>query len=196
MGPAHVTLKLRRGLPRLRTPRCYRVLERAFRAGKEKPGFGLCQFSVQDDHLHLIVEADGRWDLTRGMQGLVIRIAKALNRHWGGRHGPVFAERYFSRALTKRNEIWRAFRYVLCNARKHGKWFSKTQPDPFSSGRWFTRWLNGSQIRRPLRDPPVRRSRDFLVSLILPIEIDAAPGTPSYGAWETTETFEELLARV
>ena len=93
MGPAHVTLKLRRGLPKLRTPRCYRVLERAFRAGMEKKGFLLCQFSVQDDHLHLIVEANSSWDLTRGMQGLVIRIAKALNRHWRDRHGPVFAER-------------------------------------------------------------------------------------------------------
>ena len=82
MGPAHVTLKLRRGLPKLRTPRCYRVLERALRAGMEKPDFLLCQFSVQDDHLHLIVEANSQWDLTRGMQGLTIRIAKALNRHW------------------------------------------------------------------------------------------------------------------
>ena len=114
---------------------------------------------------------------------------------WGGRHGAVFAERYFARAVTKRNEIWRAYRYVLCNARKHGKWFSKTQTDPFSSGRWFTRWINGSQVRRPLRDPPVRRSLDLMTSLILPIELDAVPGTPTYGIPHTTETLEELLAR-
>ena len=53
-GPVHVTLKLCRGLPSLRTPRAYRVLERAFRAGKEKNGFGLYQFSVQRDHIHLM----------------------------------------------------------------------------------------------------------------------------------------------
>ena len=129
------------------------------------------------------------------MQGLVIRIAKALNRHWRGRHGPVFAERYFARELTKPNELWRALRYVLCNARKHGKWFSRTQPDPFSSGRWFTGWRDSSQVRRPLRDPPVRRSRSFLSSRIDRLEIDAVPGTPTYAAWETVETLEELLAR-
>ena len=84
----------------------------------------------------------------------------------------------------------------MCNARKHGKWFSKTQPDPFSSGRWFTRWNDASQIRRPLRDPPVRRSRDYLVSLIFPIDIDAVPGTPTYGVWHTNETLEEMLAGV
>ena len=62
-------MKIRRGLPSLRTPRAYRVLERAFREGKEKQEFGLYQFSVQRDHLHLIVEANDRHALARGMQG-------------------------------------------------------------------------------------------------------------------------------
>jgi hypothetical protein len=40
-GVCHVVLRVRRGLPWLRTPRAYRVLERAFRARKEKVGFAL-----------------------------------------------------------------------------------------------------------------------------------------------------------
>ena len=100
-GPVHVTLKICRGLPNLRTPRAYRVLERAFRAGKEKKDFGLCQYSVQRDHLHLIVEANDRRALACGMQGLAIRIAKALNKHLHGRRGSVFSERYFARSLLK-----------------------------------------------------------------------------------------------
>ena len=46
-GVCHVVLRVRRGLPWLRTPKAYRVLERAFREGKEKRGFALVQFSVQ-----------------------------------------------------------------------------------------------------------------------------------------------------
>ena len=42
-GVCHVVLRVRRGLPWLRTPRTYRVLERALRAGKEKKGFALVQ---------------------------------------------------------------------------------------------------------------------------------------------------------
>src|SRR5262249_17406112 len=98
-GAAHVVLRIRRGLPGLRTPRAYRVLERAFRRGKSKDGFRLIEYSVQHDHLHLIVEADHREQLARGMQGLMIRIAKGLNRFWHRRVGHVFADRYFALAM-------------------------------------------------------------------------------------------------
>ena len=39
----------------------------------------IIEFSVQGNHLHLIVEAENSDALSRGMQGLAIRIAKALN---------------------------------------------------------------------------------------------------------------------
>ena len=81
-GVCHVVLRVRRGLPWLRTPRTYRVLEQAFRRGKEKQGFALVQFSVQGEHLHLLIEAESKVELARGMQGLTIRIAKNLNRYW------------------------------------------------------------------------------------------------------------------
>jgi REP element-mobilizing transposase RayT len=47
-------------------------------------------FSVQRDHLHLIVEASDRRALSRGMQGLSIRVARAANGELG-RKGRVFA---------------------------------------------------------------------------------------------------------
>ena len=181
-GPVHVTLKICRGLPNLRTPRAYRVLERAFRAGKEKQNFGLCQYSVQRDHLHLIVEANNRRALARGIQGLAIRIAKALNKHWHGRRGSVFSERYFARALVKPMEVWRALRYVLNNALKHGDWFSKSLPDPFSSGRWFRRWEGRWGQQMALRSPALATPRHFLTHFgeRWSIRIDEVPGTPSF----------------
>jgi REP element-mobilizing transposase RayT len=162
----HVVLRVRRGLPWLRTPRTYRVLERAFRAGKEKRGFALVQFSVQRDHLHLLIEAESKAALARGMQGLTIRIAKGLNRYWRRRVGSVFAERYFARAVQSAKEIKRALAYVLNNARKHGAWTSTSAPDPFSSGRWYSGWWESLQnICRPLRSPPVARPSDLYLNM-------------------------------
>jgi len=112
------------------------------------------------------------------MQGLGIRVAKALNKHWHGRRGSVFAERYFARALKRPMQVWRAVRYVLNNARKHGAW-SGNHPDPFSSGRWFQGW--SSEVKRPLRRSPVISARDYLTDswrLMGSIGVTEVPGTP------------------
>ena len=165
-GVCHVVLRVRRGLPWLRTPKTWRVLEGAFRAGKEKRGFALVQFSVQGDHLHLLIEAEDKTALARGLQGLTIRIAKNLNRFWRRRRGSVFAERYFARAVQTAKEIKRALAYVLNNAHKHGVWSSPTTPDPFSSGRWYTGWWESfASLCRPLRAPPVAEARDMYLSM-------------------------------
>src|SRR5262245_1911389 len=181
-GVCHVVLRVRRGLPWLRTPRTYRVLERAFRQAKEKEGFALVQFSVQRDHLHLLVETSDRNRLARGMQGLAIRIAKNLNRFWRRPVGSVFAERYFARAVQTAKEIKRALQYVLSNARKHGVWSSPDQPDPFSSGRWYGAWYGPADIRRPLRAPPVAEARDLYLTMPSFRSLDVAfvPGSSSW----------------
>src|SRR5262245_39857104 len=83
--PAHVTVKLSRGLPRLRQKKEYAALRAAFAAGRERFGFRLVHYAVLNDHLHLLVEAHDRVALSRGLQGLLIRIAKALNRLWSRR---------------------------------------------------------------------------------------------------------------
>ena len=56
-----------------------------------KVWFRVVHFSVQADHVHLIVEADSRLGLIRGVQGLAVRCAKAINRELGGagRCGPA-----------------------------------------------------------------------------------------------------------
>src|SRR5205814_5899954 len=57
--PVFATTHLRAGLPSLRSPEAFAVLEKAFAgsiAGAEQHGFRLVHFSVQATHLHLIVE--------------------------------------------------------------------------------------------------------------------------------------------
>jgi hypothetical protein len=126
--------------------------------------------------LHLLVETTSKLRLACGMQGLVIRIAKALNRFWRGRLGSVFAERYFSRALEGFRQIRRALVYVLQNGRKHGTWTSPTRPDPYSSGPWYRTWSAIEPPRRPLRLPPVMPARDMYLTMPCSLDLTSTPG--------------------
>jgi REP element-mobilizing transposase RayT len=141
--PAHITLRLRPVVRTLRNGRHYKVVHAALGAGAERRGFRLVHYSVQRDHLHLIVEADDRRALARGMQGLNIRIARRLNRALK-RSGPVLADRYHARVLGSPTEVRRALLYVLNNARHHAAQGRATYPqswiDPFSSAADFDGW--------------------------------------------------------
>ena len=159
--PAHVTVKLSRGLPRLRSRREYAALRAAFAAGCDRNGFRLTHYAVLNDHLHFLVEAQDRRALARGVQGLVIRIARALNKLWG-RRGKVFADRYHDRILKSPSEVRNALRYVLGNGKKHaarGREVSVPQAlDTFTSAPWFDGFRETIHVRgleavvRPVTD--------------------------------------------
>jgi putative transposase len=135
--PVHVTVRLREGLPSLRRDAAREAIERSFRAGCERFGFRLTQYSLQSNHVHLIAEAGDERALSRGMKGLLVRVARALNRLWA-RKGSVFADRYHTHPLRTPREVRAALAYVLHNARRHG--LRVLGIDPYSSGRWFDGW--------------------------------------------------------
>src|SRR5687767_4964895 len=159
--PAHVTLKLRQHLPRLRQKDEYAAVRAAFVKGKNRFGFRLCHYAVLNDHLHLIVEAPDRAALRRGLQGLAIRIARALNRLWR-RKGKVFADRYHDRVLTSPREVRNALRYVLANGKKHAAEGREVAVhaaiDTFTSAPWFDGFREPVRVRgleaivRPVTD--------------------------------------------
>ncbi|MCU0866077.1 MAG: transposase [Planctomycetes bacterium] len=138
--PVHVTVKLREHLPPLRRRDAYAALRAAFAAGCDRNGFRLVHYAVLNDHLHFVVEAQGRTSLSRGVQGLLIRIARTLNRLWQ-RRGRVFADRYHDHILRSPREVRNALRYVLGNARHHaatGRMVAVPQAiDTFTSAPWF-----------------------------------------------------------
>jgi REP element-mobilizing transposase RayT len=134
-------VRLRKGLPTLRESSVRRAIERALAFGNRRAGFRLVHFSLQSNHIHLLVEAGDRRALSRGMQALLVRVSRALNRHWK-RRGPVFWDRFHARPLRTPREVRTALVYVLQNARHHG--LKLAGPDPYSSGRWFDGW------KRPL----------------------------------------------
>jgi hypothetical protein len=152
--PVHVTVKLQRGLPRLRRRSEYTALRAAFHAGcagvEGRGAFRLCHYAVLDEHLHFLVEAQDRTALSRAIQGLLVRIARALNKLWS-RRGKVFADRYHDRILRTPRETRNAIRYVLGNGKKHaaeGREVAVPQViDTFTSAPWFDGFRETITIR-------------------------------------------------
>jgi REP element-mobilizing transposase RayT len=117
--PLHAVLRTREEVPRLRKKEMFLAIREALRAGAERAGFRIVHYSVQGNHIHLVVEAENKQTLSRGMQGLAVRIARAVNRA-ALRRGRVFADHYFARELRTPAEVRRAVRYVLDNRMLHG----------------------------------------------------------------------------
>jgi putative transposase len=140
----HVTQRMRPGVGNLRTQLRFKLITRALKTASGRFGMQVVHFSVQGNHLHLIIEADGRRALSRSMQSLAVRIAIALNRS-SGRSGTVFADRYHARVLSSPRQVANTLRYVLENYRKHARealpW---SWQDPFASN-----------TDAPLREPSV-----------------------------------------
>jgi REP element-mobilizing transposase RayT len=90
--PVHVTLRMAEPVWNLRSQRSYRIVDAALRAARRRPDFRVVHFSVQGNHVHLIVEAGGTRAFATGVRALSIRLARRLNAMMG-RSGPVFADR-------------------------------------------------------------------------------------------------------
>jgi REP element-mobilizing transposase RayT len=123
--------------------------------------FRVVHFSIQFDHLHLIVEASDKQALSRGMQGLAVRIARYVNDLLG-RRGKFWADRWHGRALTSPRSVRNALVYVLMNFRKHARFPLPAGVDAFSSARDFDGWHTSGRLRRLVchaaeRPPPLPR---------------------------------------
>ena len=140
--PHHVTLRIVDGLPTLRQEALVKTLRRALAAGKERFGLRVVHYSIQHNHLHCVVEAVDRRALTRGMHGLGIRMAHAINRVLT-RHGRVVGDRYHARALRTPREVRNVLAYVLLNWRKHSR-SALEGWDLASSAVAFDGWSEGS----------------------------------------------------
>jgi len=171
-----VTLRVASQVWNLRSRRCFRVIEEAFANARERFGFRVIEFSVLGNHLHLLVEADSDASLARGMQGLTVRIAKALNRLME-RRGRVFADHYHSRLLRSPTQVVNAIAYVLGNHAHH--FGGPPERDPFSSACRDRSRLIGEPRSWLLRVGWRRASRQLpdWISRILTSEASGGPGT-------------------
>jgi hypothetical protein len=116
--PVHVNWRMGRDVWNLRAPRCASGLARAMWSGGDRFGFRLVHYAILRDHVHLIVEAEDRLALSKGMKGLGVRIARFMNGIMK-RSGRVIRDRYHEHILKTPTEVRNARHYLLRNAEKH-----------------------------------------------------------------------------
>jgi hypothetical protein len=151
--PVLVTLRARPGLPSLRSERVKAMLRDVLlrqRQRRYRNIFHVVDFTIQNDHLHFIVEATGVVEtgmkdahdaLRAGVSGLVISFAKQLNKLLGRRRGKVWDDRFHSRELASPSEVRSALVYVFRNLARHGAYLhGDGNVDQLSSPPRFTGW--------------------------------------------------------
>lgn len=145
----HITIRVHGDITGVRKRDMYMAIREATITAASREDFHIVHFTIQGNHIHLIVEAASKRALARGMQGFQISAAKHINgvmteRTGVRRVGQVFPDRYHARALTTPREVRNAISYVLNNWRRHGEdrasFTKKWKVDPFSNGIDFPGW--------------------------------------------------------
>jgi hypothetical protein len=113
---ALVTLKLKKGLPSLRERRIARELAATFEEGGDRGDFRIARYRLQTDRVELLVEAEHRDALMRGMKSIAARVGRAVNRALA-RRGSVLGDRYELKVLATPAEI-RRVRAALASRRR------------------------------------------------------------------------------
>jgi putative transposase len=158
-------MRVRDGLPSMREPVIFRELRRriaaANRSSKLREAFRVVHFSVQDNHLHMVVEARDASALARGVQGLAVRLARRTNGLLAIR-GSFWRGRFHSRELASPRAVRNAIVYVLMNAKKHG--IRCVGIDPLSSAPWFAHGF-APRLEPRVESPPTREAHTWLGSV-------------------------------
>jgi REP-associated tyrosine transposase len=165
--PVHVVLRVVEAIGSMRKRHMYKALREATIAVAKRElnyveagAFRIIHISIQRNHVHLLVEADHKMALSRGMQSFQISAAKHLNRALSvrslragiaykqamaaRRRGTVFPDRFYQEIITNPTQARRTLAYVINNWRKHREdrdgLPSTWKVDPFSTGVLFDGW--------------------------------------------------------
>ena len=190
--PVHVTIRRVPLAPSFRAQRISAAIMREIAFAKSK-GVRVIEHSIQENHLHLMIEGKSAEDLSAQMRKLFSRIATAVNRI-AERHGSLFRDRHHRHALKSPREVRNAIVYILFNARKHRTGHAAEDqaffdaPDPLSSAPWFHDWAEDARpppdailaTRRGLTESPLARATTWLATVGWkrgggPIRFDEAP---------------------
>jgi REP element-mobilizing transposase RayT len=121
----HVVMRIVPAVGSLRRRRMYKAMRDASITAAMRERFRIVHISLQRTHVHMLVEADHKVALARGMQGFQISAARHINTALGDsvrrRRGKVFADRYHVEVIRSPTRARHAIAYVLGNWRKHGE---------------------------------------------------------------------------
>jgi REP element-mobilizing transposase RayT len=162
--PVHVVLRVIDAVGNLRRRCVYQAIREATLTTALREDFRIVQLSIQRTHVHLLVEANDKAALARGMQGFQISAAKHLNaaiskrKPGPRRRGVVFPDRYHAEIITSPRQARHTLSYVMNNFRKHQEDLrapaSSWTIDWFSSAAMFTGWAEYGDEPFLRRGPP------------------------------------------
>jgi REP element-mobilizing transposase RayT len=164
----HVVMRVAPAVGSLRRHKLYKAMRNATITAALRERFRIIHVSLQRDHIHMLVEAEDKAALARGMQGFLISAARHINTVLGDgvrrRRGKVFADRYHVEVITSPTRARHAIAYALNNWRKHGEdregLPSTWLVDPFSTGILFPDW---AELQDKAWMWPIRPTYDPLV---------------------------------
>jgi REP element-mobilizing transposase RayT len=177
--PLHVVIRAADAIGTLRGFKTYHALRTAVVATFHRYNFRIVHLSIQRTHVHLIIEAQNRMALARGMQAFQISAAKHLNAAVAKlsgkrRRGSVFTDRYHVEILRTPRQVRHALAYVLNNWRRHGEHRRAAalargwRVDPFSSAPVFEGFRDVDPLAIQWPDTylamPVWEARTWLLS--------------------------------
>ena len=160
--PLHITIRVASDIGSLRKRDMFLAIREASIVTAMREDFRIVHLSVQGTHVHLLVEADSKSAISRGMRGFQISAARQINavmtaRTGQRRRGAVFPDRYHARALTSPRAVRHALAYVLNNWRRHQEdrdaRAATWAVDPFSSGVVFPGWRERAGLPTLFRPP-------------------------------------------
>ncbi len=145
----HVVLRVVSAVGGMRRRNIYKAIRAASITAAQRGRFRIVHISIQQTHVHMLVEAEDKLALARGMLGFQISAARHINTALGDdtlgrRRGRVFVDRYHLVVIESPTQARHALSYVLNNWRKHredrGDATRGWKIDWFSSAATFPGW--------------------------------------------------------
>jgi hypothetical protein len=136
--PVHVTARVARAIANVERRRVYVALRRALTLSLARSSFRIVHLAVLPRRVELIIEADDKLALARGMQGFQVSAARWLNR-FARRRGTVFLDRYRMSILRTRLDVRDAIgRLPLLRQTSWPEtWLLRVEALPRVTGHWF-----------------------------------------------------------
>jgi REP element-mobilizing transposase RayT len=114
----HLTVKVKHIKADIKNKIILHLLKRAIMNGRRQ-GLKIIHFSLEYDHVHLLIEADNNTLLGKGMKAFGVTFAKAINRLRKLR-GAVYKHRYHFRRIESCSQLKNVLHYIFNNGIRHG----------------------------------------------------------------------------
>lgn len=150
----HFTIKVRENKADIKNKRLLKILHHAIKRARLKK-LKVLHYSLEYNHVHLLVEARDNQIIHQGMQAFGISFAKAINKIKFLK-GRVYKNRYHFRKITSLRDYKNVLLYIFRNGIKHKR--TQSLFDPYNSMVYeklisanMTRVIDKSLVLRKLR---------------------------------------------